>query len=176
METGKKRLRYPVGIQSFAKLRENDFVYVDKTALIYELVDIPAMYFLSRPRRFGKSLLLSTIEAYFKGRRELFKGLAIDSLTDKWEIHPVLHLDLNADEYNTSNSLVNMLDQQLRLWEDEYNLKPEPTYTPAFRFRSIIAKAYKETGKKSSSLSTNMTNLCSTQLTARNSLMTTSQH
>ncbi|MDE6683079.1 MAG: AAA family ATPase, partial [Muribaculaceae bacterium] len=89
------KIKYPVGIQSFEKLREKGYLYIDKTSTIYSLIENAGYYFLSRPRRFGKSLLLSTLEAYYKGRRDLFKGLDLDSLTNDWDPHPVFHLDLN---------------------------------------------------------------------------------
>ncbi|MDE6271555.1 MAG: AAA family ATPase, partial [Muribaculaceae bacterium] len=85
-------LKYPVGVQSFQKLRENNYLYVDKTSVMFPIIRDGGYYFLSRPRRFGKSLLLSTLEAYYKGKRDLFQGLALDSLTDDWDPHPVLHL------------------------------------------------------------------------------------
>ena len=91
-------IKYPVGIQSFKELREGGYVYVDKTAFVYQLTK-GKYYFLRRPRRFGKSLFLSTLECYYTGQRELFKGLALDSLTDDWEPHPVFHIDLNNREY-----------------------------------------------------------------------------
>ena len=87
---------YPVGIQSFEEIRRGGYCYVDKTALIYQLVKTGKYYFLSRPRRFGKSLLISTLEAYFLGKKELFKGLAMEELEKDWTTHPVLHLDLNG--------------------------------------------------------------------------------
>ena len=83
---------YPIGIQNFSEIREGGYVYVDKTAQIYSLSSTGKYYFLSRPRRFGKSLLVSTMEAYFQGRKELFKGLAIEKLEKNWTEHPVLHL------------------------------------------------------------------------------------
>ena len=91
---------YPIGIQNFEKVREGNYVYVDKTALIHQLVTTGVYYFLSRPRRFGKSLLISTLESYFLGRKELFKGLAIESLEKDWVEYPVLHLDLNTKKYD----------------------------------------------------------------------------
>lgn len=90
---------YPIGIQSFEKIRTGGFVYVDKTALIYRLAASGQYYFLSRPRRFGKSLLVSTMEAYFSGRKELFEGLAMESLEKEWTEYPVLHLDLTGSAY-----------------------------------------------------------------------------
>ena len=93
-------MKYPIGIQSFEKLRANGYVYVDKTALVYQMTRDMSVYFLSRPRRFGKSLLVSTLESYFLGKKELFKGLALDKLETEWKAYPVLHLDLNARSWN----------------------------------------------------------------------------
>jgi len=102
-------MKYPIGIQQFEKLREDEWVYVDKTRLIYELVQGGSCYFLSRPRRFGKSLLLSTLEAYFQGKKLLFEGLAIERLETEWNAYPVLHLDLNAECYASLDELNNLL-------------------------------------------------------------------
>ena len=88
------RKLYPVGIQNFEKIRRDGYCYIDKTAKIYELVKTGSYYFLSRPRRFGKSLLVSTLEAYFQGKKELFKGLAMEGLEKEWKQYPILHLDL----------------------------------------------------------------------------------
>ena len=112
--------KMPIGIQSFEKLRRENYVYVDKTALIYKLVSTSNPYFLSRPRRFGKSLLLSTMEAYFLGKRDLFKGLAIERLETEWNTHAVLHLDLNAEKYDSTERLHDMLERQLQKWEETY--------------------------------------------------------
>lgn len=142
-----QQLRYPVGIQSFAAIRERGFLYVDKTALIHRLISSGKYYFLSRPRRFGKSLLLSTIESYYLGRRELFKGLAIDSLTDDWEAHPVLHLDLNSEEYEDYESLRNKLSFELSQWELKYGVETLPQTSLSSRFSMVISKAYEITGK-----------------------------
>lgn len=111
---------YPIGIQNFEKLRHEGYVYVDKTALIYQLATTGSYYFLSRPRRFGKSLLLSTLEAYFSGKKELFKGLAIEQLEQKWEEHPILYLDLNTEEYTDPDSLNRRLNNTLSYWEELY--------------------------------------------------------
>lgn len=92
-------MKYPIGIQSFDKIREDGYIYVDKTALIYDLVKNGNIYFLSRPRRFGKILLISTLDCYFKGRKELFKGLAIDELEQEWKEYPVFHLDFNGENF-----------------------------------------------------------------------------
>ncbi|MGM9789502.1 MAG: AAA family ATPase, partial [Candidatus Cryptobacteroides sp.] len=96
---------YPIGIQSFEKLRNEGCVYVDKTALMYKMANEGSYYFLSRPRRFGKSLLISTLEAYFLGKKELFEGLAVAELEKDWIEYPVLHLDLNTEKYDTPEVL-----------------------------------------------------------------------
>lgn len=119
-------IKYPVGIQNFTKLREEGYLYVDKTEYLYKLIRNKGYYFLSRPRRFGKSLLLSTLEAYYLGRRDLFKGLALDTLTGDWEPHLVLHLDLNSREYRNRESLEAELNAHLERWETLYgNPKPD---------------------------------------------------
>lgn len=139
--------KYPVGVQSFSEIREGNYVYVDKTDLVFRLVDRGKYYFLSRPRRFGKSLLLSTIEAYFLGRRDLFKGLAIDSLTDSWDAHPVLHLDLGPESYKMPGSLESMLSNILSRWERLYGMEPtEMSFSQ--RFMGVILRAQELTGKK----------------------------
>ncbi len=97
MEEGTFR-RYPIGIQDFEDLCNNDCIYVDKTALIYQLVNTNKIYFLSRPRRFGKSLLISTLEAYFLGKKELFNGLDMEQLEKDWTVYPVLHIDFSGNE------------------------------------------------------------------------------
>ena len=92
-------MKYPIGIQSFEQIIEDDYVYLDKTALVYDLVTNGKIYFLSRPRRFGKSLLVSTLKCYFEGKKELFKGLAIDKLEKEWKQYPVFHLDFNGNNF-----------------------------------------------------------------------------
>ena len=116
---------YPVGIQNFEDLRSRGYIYVDKTLLLYNLVQTGKYYFLSRPRRFGKSLMISTLEAYFLGKRELFKGLAMESLEKDWTVHPVLHMDLNTEKYDTEASLENKLELTLKQWEAEYGHNPD---------------------------------------------------
>lgn len=98
-------MKYPIGIQTFEQIINGGFVYVDKTELVYRLVNNGKVYFLGRPRRFGKSLLLSTLEAYFQGRKELFKGLAIDALEQEWKQYPVFHLDFNTGNYLNDGTL-----------------------------------------------------------------------
>ena len=92
-------MKYPIGIQTFSRIRENGYVYIDKTALIHQLVSRGSIYFLSRPRRFGKSLMISTLEAYYEGRKELFEGLAIAGLEKDWFQYPVFHIDFNGDNF-----------------------------------------------------------------------------
>ena len=104
---------YPIGIQNFEDLRRNEFVYVDKTRHIYRLTSTGKYYFLSRPRRFGKSLLVSTMEAYFKGKKELFNGLAMEELEKDWVEYPVLHLDLNGSKYLNAGDLDDVLNMNL---------------------------------------------------------------
>lgn len=113
-------MKYPIGIQNFGEIRRDGYAYVDKTALMYKLVSEGKYYFLSRPRRFGKSLFLSTLEAYFEGQKELFEGLAVSHLEKEWVKHPILHLDLNAAKYDTAEALYNMLDDFLAKEEDKY--------------------------------------------------------
>ena len=138
--------KMPIGIQSFEKLRRGNYVYVDKTELVYKLVSTSNPYFLSRPRRFGKSLLLSTMEAYFLGKRDLFKGLAIERLETEWDTHAVLHLDLNAEKYDSSERLHDMLEFQLRGWEETYGTGGKGI-THSGRFMEVIQKAYEKTGR-----------------------------
>lgn len=112
--------KLPIGIQTFEKLREGDYLYVDKTALVWRIASTETPYFLSRPRRFGKSLLLSTFEAYFEGKKELFEGLAIADMEKEWKTYPLFHLDLNAEKYDSPQALVEILSRQLTQWELKY--------------------------------------------------------
>ena len=138
-------VKYPVGVQSFEMLRKLSYVYVDKTDLIYNLVHSAKCVFLSRPRRFGKSLLLSTIQAYFEGKKELFKGLAMEMLESEWEPHPVVSLSLAVYDPNVPTSLEDALNQQFNELEKKYNIKKEYGTLPQ-RFRGIIMGAYEATG------------------------------
>ena len=98
-------MKFPIGVQSFEQMRNDGYVYVDKTDLVYRLAKGGKIYFLSRPRRFGKSLLVSTIENYFLGRHELFKGLAIDALEKDWLQYPVFHIDFNSSNFTEGGVL-----------------------------------------------------------------------
>ena len=101
---------------------------MDKTDLIYNIVQTGGYYFLSRPRRFGKSLLVSTLEAYFQGKKELFQGLAIENLEKDWSAYPVLHLDLSGKEYNTMDDLDVRLDRHLSQWENSFGFEKRYRY------------------------------------------------
>ena len=138
---------YPIGIQSFEKIRQGGYVYVDKTDLIYKIAKTGQYYFLSRPRRFGKSLLLSTMEAYFRGRKELFDGLAVASLEKDWTEYPVLHLDLGGANYADMDALKEKLGRQLNDLESEYGVVRKYKTLPV-RFETIIEAAYRKTGRQ----------------------------
>ena len=138
---------YPIGVQNFEKLRKDGYFYIDKTELIYRLIKSGSYYFLSRPRRFGKSLLISTIEAYFEGKRELFEGLAMERLEKEWAKHPVLHLDLNIEKYDSTESLNNILEVNLAKWENLYGSNSsEQSFS--LRFAGVLSRAYEQTGKR----------------------------
>ncbi len=139
-------VKYPIGVQNFEKLRKEDFIYVDKTELIYRLVTTGSYYFLSRPRRFGKSLLISTLEAYFQGKKELFEGLAIERLEKDWIQYPVLHMDLNAEKFDSLERLEQILDRHLFLWEDSWGTDTREN-TFSARFTGVIRRAVERTGR-----------------------------
>lgn len=138
---------YPIGIQTFEDIRRNGYVYVDKTGLIYRLASTGKHYFLSRPRRFGKSLLVSTLEAYFSGKKELFHGLEIEKLEKEWNEYPVLHLDLSGANYSCEQVLRSKLNAFLKKYEDIYGL-PNDDPTLSVRFDTLIEKISVRTGKK----------------------------
>lgn len=138
---------YPIGIQNFEKIRTEDFLYVDKTAEIYKLAKEGRYYFLSRPRRFGKSLLVSTMEAYFSGRKELFSGLAIEKLEAEWKQHPVLHLDLSGVSYTDEFVLERVLSDKLAKWETLYGAVNTSDIL-GLRFKEVIEAAYNKTGNQ----------------------------
>ena len=139
---------YPIGIQSFVEIRSLGSIYVDKTALVHELVDTGKYYFLSRPRRFGKSLLISTLHEYFIGNRAIFKGLAIDRLEPgEWPCHPVLHIDFNGQLYDSKTSVGEVLESCLREWEREYGAS-DASMSYALRFGAVIKNAVEKTGRQ----------------------------
>lgn len=146
-----EEIKYPIGVQSFPEIRERGFLYVDKTPYVNKIIQQKGYYFLSRPRRFGKSLLISTIEAYYQGRRDLFKGLALDNLTEDWDPHPVLHLDLNNGSYSDIKGLEEILSVHFREWEKKYEVGDSGSIrqqSMSIRFRNIIQQAFEKTGKK----------------------------
>ncbi|MGP1595232.1 MAG: AAA family ATPase, partial [Treponema sp.] len=146
--------KMPIGVQSFKVLRNDNFIYVDKTAFIWKLVNQSRVHFLSRPRRFGKSLFLSTLKAYFLGQKELFSGLKIAELEetqagtrDIWQEYPVLYLDFNSESYQDISSLETVLNTHLSLWEKKYGSEPAEN-SVASRFAGLIRRAYQQTGKQ----------------------------
>jgi len=141
-----RKMLYPIGIQDFVKIRKDGYVYVDKTDLVYKMVQKGGYYFLSRPRRFGKSLLVSTLEAYFSGRRELFDGLAMAELEKEWNQYPVLRLDFSGANYNSEQVLESKLNSFLKFYEEIYSsVSSEPI--ASVRFDALIQAAYSKTGK-----------------------------
>ena len=138
---------YPVGIQNFEKIRRDGYCYIDKTALVYQLVKTGSYYFLSRPRRFGKSLLVSTLEAYFQGKKELFEGLAMEGLEKEWKRYPILHLDLNTEKYDTAEALDAKLELALTEWESLYGSNPHEK-SLATRFEGTIKRAAAKAGER----------------------------
>ena len=139
--------KLPIGIQSFEKLRSEGYLYIDKTARIYDMVSGGCYYFLSRPRRFGKSLLLNTLESYFLGRRELFEGLAMAELEGDWVEYPVLHLDLNTQKYDSPEALSTLLDEVVTKWERIYG-SDESESAIGRRFQGVIKRAFEQTGRQ----------------------------
>ena len=138
-------MKYPIGIQDFARIIEDGYVYVDKTALIYRLVTEGKIYFLCRPRRFGKSLLVSTLEYYFRGEKELFRGLAIDSLEEEWAQYPVFHIDFNGTNFTQGGALLQKIEAYVASWEREYG-KDSVSMTLGDRFAYVLKAAHQQTG------------------------------
>ena len=140
-------MKYPIGIQSFDQMIEDGYVYVDKTDLIYQLVTTGKIYFLSRPRRFGKSLLVSTLKCYFQGRKELFRGLAIDKLETEWAEYPVFHIDFNGDNFTKANVLEQKIENHIADWEKTYG-KSDTAQTTGDRFVHVLRQAHKRYGRR----------------------------
>lgn len=138
-------MKYPIGIQDFEDLQRNGYAYVDKTNFVYKLADEGKYYFLSRPRRFGKSLFLSTLEAYFQGKKELFEGLAIYDLETEWKKYPIFYIDLNTANFREKDSLYTVLNDYLTTWECKYGTR-ESEATLALRFKGVIARAAEKEG------------------------------
>lgn len=140
-------MKYPIGIQDFESIINGGYVYVDKTALIYRLVTEGKIYFLSRPRRFGKSLLVSTLEAYFKGKKELFEGLVVDGLEKEWLEYPVFHIDFNGDNFTVAGSLEDKIEKFLSDNEAVYG-KGHNSRTTGDRFIDLLKAAHQKTGRR----------------------------
>ena len=139
--------KLPIGIQTFEDIRRKNYLYVDKTALVWRMANMGKPYFLSRPRRFGKSLLLSTFESYFLGKKELFEGLAIEKMETEWKEYPVLHIDLNAEKYDKPEKLNEILSNHLTQWELKYG-KGIDERTLSSRFGGVIRRACEQTGQQ----------------------------
>ena len=140
--------RYPIGIQSFSKIREGNYLYIDKTECIYHLAHSNSSYvFLSRPRRFGKSLLTSTLQCYFEGRKELFQGLAIEQLEQEWTAYPVLHFDMSKAKHMDVKKLTRYLGLQLYEYEQIYGADSHERETNE-RLEGVIKRACRKTGQK----------------------------
>ena len=143
--------KMPIGVQSFEKLIRDHYLYVDKTKYIYELVHNGNQYFLSRPRRFGKSLLLSTMRAYWEGKKELFTGLDIERLEkdnpEVWQVYPVFYFDFNRDNFQREDSLESVLETHLQEWENKYNCG-NSEFSLAVRFQHLLVKAFEQTGRR----------------------------
>ena len=140
-------MKYPIGIQSFNQLIEDGYVYVDKTALVYNLVKNGKIYFLSRPRRFGKSLLVSTLKCYFEGRKDLFKGLAMERLETEWAEYPVFHIDFNGDNFTLPGTLEQRIEYCIATWEVVYGKDPLAS-TIGNRFAHVLSQAHKRHGRR----------------------------
>lgn len=140
-------LKYPVGEQDFAKIRNGNCVYIDKTEILHKLVSTASYYFLSRPRRFGKSLMLSTLRYYFEGRRELFRGLAIDKLEQDWTVHPVVFLDMSKEKYAEVANLHSVINNMLGKYEQLYHVEVGTEDSYGVRLGNIIEAAHQATGQ-----------------------------
>ena len=140
--------RYPVGIQTFSRIREEGYVYIDKTELMWRMTRLSPYIFLSRPRRFGKSLLTTTLCSFFEGRRELFEGLKVMELEKEWRRHPVLHIDVSsAKGQENKDDLRKVLKRLLEPYAELYG-KRETDTTPGMLFDGLIRRAYEQTGEQ----------------------------
>ena len=142
-------MRYPIGIQTFEKIREDSFVYVDKTDMVYSLANEGGdIYFLSRPRRFGKSLLISTLKSYFEGRKELFKGLKIEKLEKDWNVYPVIRIDFNGENFTNIEALNGLLSATISKLEKQYKVDIEEGLSIGHRFKNVITSIHQQTGMR----------------------------
>ncbi len=139
-------MKFPIGIQSFECIITDGYVYVDKTDFVYTLAHSGKIYFLSRPRRFGKSLLVSTLGCYFEGRKDLFKGLAIEKLETEWKKYPVFRIDFSDIDYDEPDALARNILSYVRDCEDMYGVKADPDLSLGGRFAKVLAAAHRQTG------------------------------
>ncbi len=139
-------MKYPIGIQTFEKIIEGGYVYVDKTDLVYKLVSSGEYYFLCRPRRFGKSLLTTTLEAYFQGKKDLFKGLAIENLEKEWVKYPVFHIDFTGGDYTKPSMIGERMNTYLVKWEEMFG-KNDAEISLSDRFYGVLCRAKEQTGR-----------------------------
>ena len=140
-------MKYPIGIQTFNQIIEQGFAYVDKTDMVHALATEGKVYFLSRPRRFGKSLLLSTLRAYFEGKKELFKGLKIDTLEKDWHSHQIFHFDFNGENFSLQGALEDCLNVYLTRWEREFQIESIKNESLGSRFETILKVAAEKSGR-----------------------------
>lgn len=140
--------KYPLGIQTFSEIAKGNYYYADKTDVVYRLVHYAKYHFLSRPRRFGKSLFVSTLQAYFEGRKELFKGLAIEQLEQEWTEYPVIHLDLSGGKYYSIENLHDILNMILLRQEEKYGIENNKSQAYSARLTHILETAIQKTGKQ----------------------------
>ena len=142
-------MKFPIGIQSFEQIIEEGYIYVDKTDIIYDLTHNGKIYFLSRPRRFGKSLLVSTLENYYSGRKELFRGLAIEKMETEWNEYPVFHVDFNGSNFTKQGILENRIGSYISDWEKQYALDSGSIETDlGNRFMKVLKAAHEQTGRR----------------------------
>ena len=140
-------VNYPIGIQTFDKIRQGGYLYIDKTKYIYEITHPGQYVFLSRPRRFGKSLLMSTFDSYFRGRKDLFKGLAIEKLEKDWTEYPVLHFDLSDIKKGTVEDFGENVNSSLASMEGEFGIA-KTSDNPGTRLKDLVERIYNKTGKQ----------------------------
>ena len=140
--------KFPIDIRGFQTIREEGYVYIDKTAYVHKMASFGKYYFLSRPRRFGKSMMVTTLHAYFEGKKELFEGLAIEKLEKEWKRYPVIRLDLSRGKYYELDSVYSIFNSLLSDYEPVYGLKPEKDMKFGARLTSLIRAAYEQTGEK----------------------------
>ena len=146
-------MKYPIGVQSFEIIRSSGYVYVDKTDLVYSLTHEGRVYFLGRPRRFGKSLLISTLKNYYLGKKELFKGLAIEQLETEWKVYPVFHVDFGQGSFVEAGNLDEVLDSYLSTWERQYGLSPfSYPSNYSLRFTRLLEAVHQQTGLRAAVL------------------------